>query len=150
MTILKNTQGFTLIEALISMAVLTTGLLAIYTMQISSTKGNNSANKLIITNSTAGNGFEQLLNLPYTDPTMDPLQNHHDETELAGLTLPSGVTALSWNVTEWTNTDGIDKDGDGETDESDEVSIKSVTLIVNYRNWLAKTLTITFLKSELF
>ncbi len=150
MTPLKNTQGFTLIEALIAMVVLTTGLLALYTMQMSSTKGNMTANKLTLASSVAGNGFERLLNLPYTHTTMDPASNPHDNTELTGLQLPSGVTSVSWNVTEWTNTDGLDNDGDGTTDEPDELNIKSVTLNVNYRDWLAKTLTITFYKSELF
>jgi len=150
MTILKNTRGFTLIEALISMFVLTVGILALFTMQIGSTRGNTTANKLTIASSIAGNSFERLLNVPYTDPTMDPTANPHAGTEITGLVLPSGVTSIAWNVTEWTNTDGLDNDGDGNVDEPDELNIKAVNLNVNYTDRLAKTLTITFYKSELF
>ncbi len=147
--ILKDNQGFTLIEALSAMVILTIGLMALYSMQIGSTKGNTTANKLSLATTVAGNGYERLLNVLYTAPEMDPA-NPHTQTELTGLQLPSSVSSISWNVTEWTNTDTIDNDGDGVTDEADELGIKMVVLTVNYTDWLAKTLTITFYKSELF
>ena len=148
---LKNTKGFTLIEALIAMLVLTVGILGISTMQITSTKGNTTANKLTIASTAAGNSYELLLNLPYDDPALDPdpAVNPHNQAELTGLVLPSDVTSVSWNVTEWTNTDGIDNDGDGLTDEADELNIKNIALNVNYTNRSAKTITINFLKSEM-
>ncbi len=156
MNILKNTQGFTLIEALIAMIVLTIGILALNTMQITSILGNATANKLTIASATGSNSFERLLNLPYDHSALDPAGNPHNETELTGLQLPTGVTSISWNVTEWTNTDGLNNDGDkntdgtDKTDESDELNIKLVNLNVHYTNRLAKTLTISFYKSELF
>ena len=149
MNILKNTQGFTLIEAIIAMFVLTVGVLALNIMQTTSTKGNTTANKLTVAGTLAGNSYERLLNMPYTDPTMDPAANPHDETELSGLQLPSAVTSISWDVTVWTNTDGIDNDGDGITDETDELNIKFVSLNINYNDRVAKTLTINFYKNEM-
>lgn len=151
MTILKNTHGFTLIEALIAMTVLSVGILALSTMQINSTKGNSTANTLTVAGTVAGNSYERLLNVQYNDPTMDPAGNPHDGTELGGLQLPTSVNSISWNVTEWTN-DNIDHDGDGDNSivEDDELDIKVVTLTVNYTNRLAKALTITFYKSEIF
>jgi len=147
MTILKNNQGFTLIESLIAMFVLAVGILAVNTMQVTSIQGNTTANKVTETNTLAGNSYERLLNVSYDDSTMDPATNPHSDTELTGLQLPSQVSSVSWNVTEWTNTDGVDNDGDGVTDESDELNIKFVTLSVNYSDRSAKTLTISFYKS---
>ncbi|MGM0656260.1 MAG: prepilin-type N-terminal cleavage/methylation domain-containing protein [Thermodesulfobacteriota bacterium] len=149
MIILKNNQGFTLIESLIAMFVLAIGILAVNTMQISSIRGNTTANKLTVTSTLAGNSYERLLNVSYDDPTMDPATNPHSDAELTGLQLPSHVSSVSWNITEWTNSDGIDNDGDGFTDESDELNIKVVTLSVNYSDRGAKTLTINFYKSEM-
>lgn len=150
MNILKNIKGFTLIEAIITMLILTIGILAINKMQISSIKGNATANKLTIASTTASNAYELLLSIPYDNPALDPIGNPHDETEITGLQLPSGVSAISWNVTEWTNTDNLDNDGDGEEDETDENNIKMVTLNIIYQNRSAKILTINFLKSEIF
>ena len=147
MTILKNNQGFTLIEALIAMFVLTVGILAVNTMLISSIRGNTTANKATVTATLAGNVYERLLNVSYDDSTMDTTTNPHSDAELTGLQLPSYVSSVSWNITEWTNTDGVDNDGDGVTDESDELNIKVVTLSVNYNDKSAKTLTISFYKS---
>jgi type IV pilus modification protein PilV len=155
MNILKDTQGFTLIETLIAMLVLTIGVLALSTMQITSTKGNTSANKLTLAGTLAGNSYERLLNMAYSDPAMDPATNPHDETELAGLQISSAVTSISWNVTEWTNTDGINNDGDRwpdnteKIDEADELGIKQVVLNINYNDRVAKILTINFYKSEM-
>lgn len=149
MTILKNNQGFTLIEALIAMLVLAIGILALNTMQISSIRGNTTANKLTEVSTLAGNCYERLLNVSYNDSTMDtdPAANPHSNADFTGLQLPSSVSSVLWNVTEWTNTDGIDNDGDGVTDESDELNIKAVTLNINYSDRRAKTLTISFYKS---
>ena len=149
MTILKNNQGFTLIESLIAMFVLAIGILALNTIQISSIRGNTTANKATVTSTLAGNSYERLLNISYDDSTMDPATNPHSDAELTGLQLPSHVSSVSWNITEWTNTDNLDNDGDGVTDESDELNIKAVTLSVNYSDRGAKTLTISFYKSEM-
>ncbi len=132
------------------MLVLTVGILALNMMQITSTKGNTTANKLAVAGTVGGNGYERLLTMAYNDPTMDPAGNPHDQTELAGFQLPTGITSLSWNVTEWTNVDTLDNDGDGNVDEPDEVNIKNIDFNVNYSNKSAKTLTITFYKSEIY
>lgn len=129
------------------MLVLTIGILAVNTMQISSITGNTSANKLTVASTLAGNSYERLLNVSYNDSTMDPATNPHSDAELTGLQLPSHVSSVSWNVTEWTNSDHLDNDGDGVTDESDELNIKVVSLNVNYNDGSPKTLTISFYKS---
>jgi prepilin-type N-terminal cleavage/methylation domain-containing protein len=53
MKIRKNENGFTLIEALVAMVILTIGIMTMYTMQISSIQGNSTASQ-ITTAATAG------------------------------------------------------------------------------------------------
>ena len=149
MMTLKNDKGFTLIEALITMLVLTVGISALYAMQVGSTRGNTTANTLTVAGTVSGDIFERLIDLPYDDDALNPAGNPHDSSLFADLTLPPNITSASWTVTEWTNTDGIDNDGDGDTDEADELDIKLVVLDINYRNRTAKTLTINFYKSEM-
>lgn len=151
MEILKDSRGFTLIEALMSMLVLAIGILAVNSMHVSSIQGNSTASRLTVAGSVGGNSYERLLSLDYDAPALDPAGNPHTQGELAGLVLPNAVTSISWNVTEWTNTDGLDNDGDGITDENDEAGIKAVDLTINYQDQANnKSLTLTFLKSELY
>ena len=147
-TIIKNQNGFTLIEAMIAMMVLAVGILAINTMHISSTRGNASANKLTIAGSTGENIYETLTNQSYSDTVFDA--GAHTISELTGFVLTGSISAASWNVTQWSNTDTVDNDNDGDTDEDDESDIKFVTLTVTYTDTAAKNLTINFLKSEIY
>jgi type IV pilus assembly protein PilV len=154
MSPLLTQKGFTLIEALVAMVVLTIGILSLYTMQVSAINGNATANHLTVATTVANNCYERLWNVPYTaSPMMDDTTGvkTHTEAQLAGFSLPQGVTSVRWGVTTWTNSDGIDNDGDGDTDEDDETNIKLVALDVNYTDKaVAKTMTVTFYKSELF
>lgn len=144
-----NQNGFTLIEVLVAMAVLTIGILSLYTMQVSAINGNATANRLTIATTAASDCYERLLNVPFDDATMDSTTNPHDESEFAGFILPAGVTSITWNVTNG-DADGIDNDNDGVIDEGAESGIKSVTYSVNYHDKaVAKTLTLNFYKDKL-
>lgn len=145
MNIQKKEEGFTLIEALIAIIILAIGILSVSTMQISSIRGNTTSNKVSIASAGAGSGYELLLNMPYNAAALSA--GTHTQNELPGLVIPWGVSSITWNVTEWTNTDGTDNDGDGDVDEADELGIKSIDLDVNYTNRSAKTSTINFFKS---
>lgn len=148
-----NQKGFTLIEALVAMVILSIGILSVSTMQISAINGNATANKLTVATSVANYCYERLWNTPYDEAMLSDTAGAktHTQMEMAGFTLPAGVTAVNWGITTWLDGDGIDNDGDGDTDEDDETNIKLVALDVNYTDRsVAKTLTITFYKSELF
>ena len=133
---------------MIAMMVLAVGILAINTMHISSTRGNSSANKLTIAGSTGENIYETLTNQSYSDAEFDV--GAHGISELTGFVLPGAISTATWNVTQWSNTDTLDNDGDGTTDEDDESNIKFVTLTVTYTDATVKNLTINFLKSEIY
>jgi Tfp pilus assembly protein PilV len=61
-------QGFTILEALVAVAILTFGLLAVGAMQISSIRGNYLGGNTSIALSLASEKMQGLLNESYTDP----------------------------------------------------------------------------------
>lgn len=102
----ENIEGFTFIEVLISIVIFSTGLLAVASMQLSSTSGNSSARQLGETSAIATTVIENILNTPYDDivattpsPDEDGIDNDGD-----GVTDESGETAdrysIAWDVTE--------------------------------------------------
>jgi prepilin-type N-terminal cleavage/methylation domain-containing protein len=145
-----NQNGFTLIEALVAMVVLTIGILSLYTMQVTAVNGNTTANRLSVATTVATNCYERLWSIPYNDAQLSDTAGAktHTQAEITGFVLPQGVTGVRWGVTTWLNNDNIDNDQDGEEDEDDETDVKLVALDVNYtdRN-VAKTVAITFYKN---
>lgn len=135
---IHNTDGFTLIEVLIAMVILSIGILTLYTMQIGAIKGNSKARTLTEIANIAQNQMEQILTDDFAD-----VQN----TTVGG-TPP--VNSINWTVTEW-RTDGVDNDGDGKKDEFDERGVKNVNLTVQYKEGNSvKTSTYQFIKTEIF
>lgn len=146
--IIKNQNGVTLIESLIAMMILALGILAIHSMQISATRGNSSGNRLTVAGATGENIYETLTNRSYSDPVFNV--GAHGINELTAFVPPGSVITAAWNVTQWSNTDSLDNDGDGTTDENDESEIKFVTLTVTYTDETVKNMTINFLKTEIY
>lgn len=68
--ILGEQAGFTLIESLIALVILTLGILGVNAMQIGAINTNIGANKVTQTTSWATERMEVLLNLPYDDPKL--------------------------------------------------------------------------------
>jgi len=65
-------QGFTLIEVLIAVAILTIGLLAAGVMQMSALRGNANAKQLFRSAVWSADRFEQLLDRPFNDDWLRP------------------------------------------------------------------------------
>jgi len=151
----QNQSGFTLIEALVAMVILTVGILSLYAMQTTAITGNATASRLSVATAVATDCYERLWNTPYDNPFLSDTNGEtaHTPTEIndspvfKNFKLPQGVTGVRWGVTTWRDQDGDDNDQDGEVDEDDETGIKAVTLNVNYSDKnIAKTVTITFYK----
>jgi type IV pilus modification protein PilV len=66
-----NTQGFTLIEVMIAIAVLTIGLLAIGSVQISSINGNTTGKMTSQAATFAADQLERLLALDFDDANLE-------------------------------------------------------------------------------
>ena len=63
----QSEKGFTLIEVLVAMVILTIGILSLYTMQISSIRGNSHAGRLTEASTWNADRIERVIGLPYTD-----------------------------------------------------------------------------------
>lgn len=155
---LSSESGFTLIEALIALAVLTIGILALNAMQVSAIKGNATSNSLSVATSVARHCFERLMSVDVNDPLVDAGTHIHtnaipifvDINDNNDFPLPGSINDVRWAVVDWTITDGIDNDGDGVADETDERGIKEITLSVSYTvRGIARTVETTFLKHEI-
>ena len=87
---LRNDKGYTLIEILIAIAILSVGLLAIATMQISSIRVNDTARRMTRRATMAQDRLEYLMSLGYTNAVLTS-GGHTDGSA------PSGYT-ISWTV----------------------------------------------------
>jgi prepilin-type N-terminal cleavage/methylation domain-containing protein len=101
LTELSGNQGFTLIETMIAMTILTIGMLSVAGLQVRSTQGNTSANRSTRGFIWCSDRIEVLKNLPYTDPALTGTPGKQ------GYSLPKTA-------------DGIDNDYDGQIDEAGE------------------------------
>ncbi len=80
----RREKGFTLVEVMIAIAILTFGILAVASMQTSSIYGNSVANRLTEGTSWAGNKMEELLTIPDTDAGLSS-GTHGPETVMSGV-----------------------------------------------------------------
>jgi len=97
----NGNQGFTIIETMIAMTILSIGMLSVAALQTSSTQGNTSANRSTRGFIWCSDRMEMLKSLPYTDPALIGTPGKQE--------YPLLQTA-----------DGIDNDYDGQIDEAGE------------------------------
>lgn len=71
----KATGGFTLIEAMITICILSIGLLALASMQTSAIRDNSFSSGLTEASALAQQKMEELMELPYDDPLLDDTDN---------------------------------------------------------------------------
>ncbi len=114
--------GFTLIELMIAMAILSIGILGVATLQVTSTKGNLSAGVITQNTTVAQSQAEDLMALSY------------DATDLAVGTHTPPQTA-----------DGVDNNNNGFVDEPGETGAvtMSYTVVADTPVVNTKTITIT-------
>ena len=82
----RDDRGFTLLEVIVAIAILTFGLLAVASMQIGAIQGNSFAGRVTEGTTWAQDKLEELIALPYDD------LNHADSPEQQG-----GYT-VAWTV----------------------------------------------------
>lgn len=122
--IFNNGNGFTIIEVLVAIGILSIGILGMATMQITSIKGNDTAGKLTSNSIMAINRIEQIIALDYDDADLTgSVYDHTTDTSLtAHLTANAGV-GLHQNPAD---SDGLDNNMDGQIDETGETGAMSI------------------------
>jgi len=85
-------NGFTLIEILIAICVLSIGLLAVGSMQVSAIRGNSYARHVTDASTMAQDRLEKLLSLSYTDA--DLTADSHVDPD------PPDSYAITWDITD--------------------------------------------------
>ena len=67
----KDEEGFTLLEVIVAISLLTFGLLAVASMQVAAMRGNAFAGAVTEATTLAGDRLEYLMTLEYDDPFVD-------------------------------------------------------------------------------
>ena len=67
----KNQSGFTLLEVLIALFIFSIGILGVNAMQITSIKGNSTANRITQASNLAADQIEAILSLDYDDVALN-------------------------------------------------------------------------------
>ncbi|NNF98149.1 MAG: prepilin-type N-terminal cleavage/methylation domain-containing protein [Desulfobacteraceae bacterium] len=102
----NQNAGFSLIEVMIAMVILSIGILGVANMQIRATNGTSSAAKLTRADSWLTSTTEEFARLPYDNPRL------LNETDDPTTYMPAQ------------NADGIDNDSNGQIDDADDASGK--------------------------
>jgi type IV pilus modification protein PilV len=90
----RRQDGWTLIEVLVAVVILTVGLLAVGTMQISAIRGNFMGGNTSIALTLASERMEDLLNRRYDDPFLndEDTTNNGDLSSIATVDFEENVT----------------------------------------------------------
>ena len=100
-------KGFTLLEVMVALGILSVGILAVASMQAAAIRFNSSAGDITEAVALAGEQMEKLIALPYNDDLLkdtdedglDGLQDAADDTADQRLVLAlTGKYTLYWNV----------------------------------------------------
>lgn len=103
MRTITQQDGFTLIEALIAVAILITGILPLFAMQISSIKGNTIANNLTVASIRALDQIEQILTWDSSDARLNDTENVNF-TGANGADVADGKVVVDNFTIYWDNT----------------------------------------------
>ena len=93
---LRTESGFTLIEVMIAIVIVTIGIFATMAMQITTVKGNSFANSLTRATLTGSGVVEVLKVKSYGNGVFDI--GVHNEAELAGVILAPEIQGIQWTV----------------------------------------------------
>jgi len=119
----SNEAGFTLIEVIVALAILTIGVLAVNAMQTTAVKGNMTASDITIASTWAADKVEQIFGMDYEDDAvchdeddnpfylidytadgtagLDDMANEADSNRCGpDYSSPDGLYKIDWNVAE--------------------------------------------------
>lgn len=115
----KNIRGFSIIEVLIGMCILSIGLLAVAAMQTSAVRNNKTGNTYSQANALAQAQMELIKNEDITDtagilnPATFPSTTNDPDNPLDENGQPGGIYTRSWTINDYM--EDTDDDGIGDT-----------------------------------
>lgn len=142
----NNQNGFTLIEVMIAIALLTIGILGVAAMQIASLEGNSNAIRITQASTWAEDRLEIMMARPYT---------HADLTDVSNTGANAGFTGLNNTNVAGSLADGGQVINDGFTiywNVADNVPIPDTktirVIVVRTDKGRVKTLAVDYLKAR--
>jgi len=138
----NDEQGFTLIEVLIAVAIFSIGILSVNVMQTTSIKGNSAANNITEATKWGVDQMEKFLAMDYANPLLFDDDNGgvyvlaNGSTGTADGSTPSldNTYNIYWNV----------------TDNAPIANTKTIEVIVTWVRSMPKSVTMTFIKSDIY
>jgi type IV pilus assembly protein PilV len=129
----KNMKGFTIIEVLLAMGVMSIGLLAVAAMQISAVRNNKTGNTYTQAAALARTQMELIKNGDIDEPTdilnpgVFPTTTNDPNNPMDENGLPGGIYTRSWTIDDYLD----DTDGDGVGDTVSSFA-RTVTVTVTF------------------
>jgi len=93
---MKNEHGVTMIELLIAIALLSIGLLALFTLQSTAIQGNRDSKEATTAVFLAEKKIEELKNIPFINLTLGTTTD--SSNPMTGSGTPGGIYNRSWSV----------------------------------------------------
>lgn len=98
-----NDRGFSIIEVMIAISILSIGILALASMQVAAMRGNSFAGAVTEGSTWALDQIEKLMSLPWTDPSLldsdlDGAGGLDDMGADADFRVTQGKFSIHWNV----------------------------------------------------
>ena len=100
----KGESGFTILEVLIAVSILSVGMLAVATMQVSAIRGNHFSDNTTLALALAEQKMEELMGMSYTDGDLTNGQHQENNVDDTGTPDAGGYYKRIWNVTDHTAT----------------------------------------------
>ena len=144
-----DSKGFTLIEVVIALGILSFGILSVMIMQVSGIKGNATANIITSEANWATDRVEQLLALDYDDPQLIDNGNGVlglDDATIAeadgNATSPDGRYIVFWNIANYMTPNPL---------APSDSAIKAIRVIVQSNNaGITNEVVLNYYKQKLF
>jgi len=128
----KNTErsrgesGFTIVEILIAIVILTIGLLAMANMHVLAMFVNSSSKNVTESTALAQSRMEQLIRLPFDNPEIAPTGGFVDEAA------PVGIFTVSKNIRDMGN------------------NVRRIDVRVRWREIMSRQTELSFVRSDKF
>lgn len=152
-----NDAGFTLIEVIVAIAILTIGILSVNAMQISSIQGNSTANLLTESSGWASDRVEQIVGMKYDDIDLndDDADGTKQDNNRDGLDDSGNDFGLNDDTVATADGSAVSPDGHytivwNVAQDVPLPNTKTIRIIVTYNNrGILKSVPLTYVKADI-